>query len=47
MERLLALFNDEGEHVVNALTAGAARRASEIAVENFIVYYSVGVYIKC
>ena len=39
IERLLVLCKvdaDDG-HVVNALTAGAAKKASERAVENFIV----------
>ena len=41
MFRLLAPLNvvvDEHVVVVNAFTAGEAKRASESAVENFIVY---------
>lgn len=42
MERLLALFIIDG--AVKALTAGAAKKAMEIAVENFILRY---IYSVC
>jgi len=39
MERLLVLDTDTGEAVNAVTTAGAAKKASAIVRENFIVYY--------